>query len=138
MLLLISGVCCGLREHHSVIESGDCPVAAHPTAHFSSRFILLVRACRSGCWRTGGPTGVGMDFCLQDQVLYLWRGGIGQCWQILPLRQVQKVQLVQSLFLRKHQLVQLRFDTANGSITLAAIPNQQARDLYAQVLSLRH
>jgi hypothetical protein len=40
--------------------------------------------------------------------------------------------------LRKHQLVQLRFDTANGSITLAAIPNQQARDLYAQVLSLRH
>lgn len=29
-------------------------------------------------------------FYLQDQVLYLWRGGIGQCWQILPLRQVQK------------------------------------------------
>ncbi len=70
-------------------------------------------------------------FYLQDQVLYLWRGGISQCWQILPLRQVQKVQLVQSLFLRQHQLVQLRFDTANGSITLAAIPNQQAQDLYA-------
>lgn len=77
-------------------------------------------------------------FYVQDQVLYLWQGGISQCWQILPLWQVQKVQLVQSLFLRKQQLVQLRFDTANGSITLAAIPNQQARELYAQVLSWRH
>lgn len=77
-------------------------------------------------------------FYVQDQVLYLWQGGISQCWQILPLWQVQKVQMVQSLFLRKQQLVQLRFDTANGSITLAAIPNQQARELYAQVLSWRH
>lgn len=76
-------------------------------------------------------------FCVQDQVLYLWHGGIGQFWQVLPLQQVQKVQLVQSLFLRQHQLVQVNFGTANGSVKLAAIPNQQAQDLYAQVLKLR-
>lgn len=76
-------------------------------------------------------------FCVQDQVLYLWHGGLGQYWQILPLQQVQKVQLVQSLFFHKQQLVQVKFSTANGSVTLAAIPNQQAQDLYVQVLKLR-
>ena len=76
-------------------------------------------------------------FCVQDQVLYLWHGGLGQYWQILPLQQVQKVQLVQSLFFHKQQLVQVKFSTANGSVTLAAIPNQQAQELYAQVLQLR-
>ena len=75
-------------------------------------------------------------FCVQDQVLYLWHGGIGQFWQVLPLQQVQKVQLVQSLFLRQHQLVQVNFSTANGSVRLAAIPYQQAQDLYVQVLKL--
>ena len=76
-------------------------------------------------------------FCVQDQVLYLWHGGLGQFWQVLPLRQVQKVQLVQSWFFRQNQLVQVKFSTANGSVTLAAIPNQQAQELYAQVLQLR-
>jgi len=76
-------------------------------------------------------------FCVQDQVLYLWHGGLGQFWQVLPLRQVQKVQLVQSLFFHQQQLVQVKFSTANGSVTLAAIPNQQAQDLYTQVLKLR-
>jgi membrane protein YdbS with pleckstrin-like domain len=55
----------------------------------------------------------------------------------VPLQQVQKVQLVQSLFLRQYQLVQVNFSTANGSVTLAAIPNQQAQDLYSQVLKLQ-
>jgi putative membrane protein len=76
-------------------------------------------------------------FCVQDQVLYLWHGGLGQFWQVLPLRQVQKVQLVQSWFFRQNQLVQVKFSTANGSVTLAAIPNQQAQELYTQVLQLR-
>jgi putative membrane protein len=76
-------------------------------------------------------------FCVQDQVLYLWHGGLGQFWQVLPLQQVQKVQLVQSLFFHQQQLVQVKFSTANGSVTLAAIPNLQAQELYAQVLKLR-
>ena len=76
-------------------------------------------------------------FCVRDQVLYLWHGGMGQFWQIVPLQQVQKVQLMQSLFFRQQQLVQVQFSTANGSVTLAAIPNQQAQELYAQVLKLR-
>lgn len=76
-------------------------------------------------------------FCVQEQVLYLWHGGLGQFWQIVPLQQVQKVQLVQSLFFHRQQLVQVKFSTANGSVTLAAIPNQQAQELYAQVLKLR-
>lgn len=76
-------------------------------------------------------------FCVQDQVLYLWHGGLGQFWQIVSLRQVQKVQLVQSLFFHRQQLVQVKFSTANGSVTLAAIPNLQAQELYAQVLQLR-
>lgn len=76
-------------------------------------------------------------FCVQDQVLYLWHGGLGQFWQVLPLQQVQKVQLVQSLFFRRQQLVQVKFSTANGTVTLAALPNQQAQDLYRLVLKLR-
>ena len=75
-------------------------------------------------------------FLVQDQVLYLWHGGIGQYWQVLPLQQVQKVQLTQSLFFRRQQLVQVQFSTANGSVTLAALPNLQARDLYEKVLAL--
>ncbi|MDR7120837.1 PH domain-containing protein [Rheinheimera soli] len=76
-------------------------------------------------------------FCVQDQVLYLWHGGLGQFWQVLPLQQVQKVQLLQSLFFRRQQLVQVKFSTANGTVTLAALPNQQAQDLYRLVLELR-
>lgn len=76
-------------------------------------------------------------FYVQDQVLYLWHGGIGQFWQVLPLQQVQKVQLVQSLFFRQHQLVQVHFSTANGKVALAAVANQQAQELYAQVLKLQ-
>lgn len=76
-------------------------------------------------------------FCVQDQVLYLWHGGLGQFWHVLPLQQVQKVQLVQSLFFRQNQLVQVQFSTANGRVTLAAVPNLQAQELYALVLKLR-
>jgi uncharacterized membrane protein YdbT with pleckstrin-like domain len=75
-------------------------------------------------------------FLVQDQVLYLWHGGIGQYWQVLPLKQVQKVQLTQSLFFRRQQLVQVQLSTANGSVILAALPNQQAQELYTQVLKL--
>lgn len=75
-------------------------------------------------------------YLVQDQVLYLWHGGVGQYWQVLPLRQVQKVQLQQSLFFRNQQLVQLQLHTANGTVMLAAIPNQQAQELYVLVLAL--
>lgn len=75
-------------------------------------------------------------YWVQEQVLYLWEGGLGQSWQILPLWQIQKVQLVQSLFFRKQQLVQLQLSTANGTVTLAALPNDQAQTLYMQILAL--
>jgi membrane protein YdbS with pleckstrin-like domain len=75
-------------------------------------------------------------YLVQDQVLYLWEGGLGQSWQVLPLWQIQKVQLVQSLFFRKQQLVQVQLSTANGTVTLAAIPNHQAQELYLMVLAL--
>jgi uncharacterized membrane protein YdbT with pleckstrin-like domain len=75
-------------------------------------------------------------YLVQDQVLYLWEGGLGQSWQVLPLWQIQKVQLVQSLFFRKQQLVQVQLSTANGTVTLAALPNEQAQALYMQILVL--
>lgn len=95
---------------------------------FVAAFWLLVDLSAYRRWH---------GFCVQDQVLYLWHGGLGQYWQVLPLQQVQKVQLVQSLFFHRQQLVQVKFSTANGSVTLAAVPNQQAQELYAQVLKLR-
>ena len=75
-------------------------------------------------------------YLVQEQVLYLWEGGLGQSWQVLPLWQVQQVQLVQSLFFRKQQLVQVQLSTANGTVTLAALPNTQAQALYVQILAL--
>ncbi|MFN6970587.1 MAG: PH domain-containing protein [Rheinheimera sp.] len=75
-------------------------------------------------------------YLVQDQVLYLWEGGLGQSWQVLPLWQIQKVQVVQSLFFRQQQLLQVLLFTANGTVTLAALPNGQAQALYAQILAL--
>lgn len=73
---------------------------------------------------------------LTADVLLYWRGGLGQQWQLLPLWQVQQVRLVQSRLLQRHQLVKVQLATANGSITLAAIPAAQAQALYQQVLQL--
>ncbi len=77
-------------------------------------------------------------YVVRDDVLYLWLGGIGQRWQILPLRQVQQVRLQQSAFFQQQQMVQVYLQTANGHVTLAAIPQAQAQHLYAQVLALQY
>lgn len=73
---------------------------------------------------------------LTADVLLYWRGGLGQQWQLLPLWQVQQVRLVQSRLLQRHQLVKVLLATANGSVTLAAIPAAQAQTLYQRVLQL--
>jgi len=69
-------------------------------------------------------------------VLLYWRAGLGQQWQLLPLWQVQQVRLVQTRLLQRHQLVRVQLATANGSVTLAAIPAAQAQALYQRVLWL--
>lgn len=74
---------------------------------------------------------------LTDDVLYYWRGGVSQYWQVLPLQQIQQVRLTQSRYFKTHQMVKLKLATANGHITLAAIPEQQAKQLYQQVLRLQ-
>lgn len=75
-------------------------------------------------------------FVVVDQVLYLWQGGLNQQWSVLPLRQIEKIQMQQSPFFRQQHWATLRCITANGSLTLAALPNQAAQHLYAQVLAL--
>ncbi|OBP13743.1 hypothetical protein A5320_17660 [Rheinheimera sp. SA_1] len=109
-------------------------VAISPTSAALSVTVLLV----VGFWQLADWWAYRRwhGFLVQDQVLYLWHGGIGQHWQVLPLQQVQKVQLTQSLFFRRQQLVQVQFSTANGTVTLAALPNQQAQELYTQLLAL--
>lgn len=77
-------------------------------------------------------------YLVRDDVLYLWLGGISQRWQILPLRQVQQVRCQQSAFFQQQQMVQVYLQTANGSVMLAAIPQAQAQQLYAQVLALQY
>lgn len=71
-------------------------------------------------------------------VLYLWQGGLGRRWYMLPLAQVQQVRLQQTPFFQQHQMVRLRLQTANGHLTLAAIPNTDAQQLYTQVLALQY
>lgn len=73
---------------------------------------------------------------LAADVLLYWRAGFGQQWQLLPLWQVQQVRLVQTRLLQRHQLVRVQLATANGSVTLAAIPAAQAQALYQRVLLL--
>lgn len=73
---------------------------------------------------------------LTADVLLYWRAGFGQQWQLLPLWQVQQVRLVQSRLLQRHQLVKVQLATANGSVTLAAIPAAQAQAIYQRVLRL--
>lgn len=75
---------------------------------------------------------------VQGDVLYLWQGGFGRRWYMLPLRQVQQVRLQQTPFFQRHQMVRLQLQTANGNLTLAAIPNAEAQQLYTQVLALQY
>ena len=75
---------------------------------------------------------------LQDNVLYLWQGGFSRRWYMLPLQQVQQVRLQQTPFFQRHQMVNLQLQTANGNLTLAAIPNTEAQQLYTQVLALQY
>ncbi|WP_186435295.1 PH domain-containing protein [Rheinheimera sediminis] len=129
-LLLVRGIIAVLLSLLSVVLWQTGVVA------FSTGALLLLAAVLwllTDLWAYRRWHG----FCVQDQVLYLWHGGLGQFWQVLPLRQVQKVQLLQSLFFHRQQLVQVQFSTANGTVTLAALPNQQAQHLYDQVLKLK-
>jgi len=75
---------------------------------------------------------------MHGDVLYLWQGGFGRRWYMLPLQQVQQVRLQQTPFFQQHQMVNLQLHTANGKLTLAAIPNAEAQQLYAQVLALQY
>lgn len=73
-------------------------------------------------------------FSVDNNLLMYWQGGLSQSWQWLPLSQLQQVDLQQTPYLRRHQLVQVVLATANGSVCLAAIPNGQAAQLYQQLL----
>jgi uncharacterized membrane protein YdbT with pleckstrin-like domain len=75
---------------------------------------------------------------LQGDVIYLWQGGLGRRWYMLPLKQVQQVRLQQTPFFQQHQMVKVQLVTANGNLTLAAIPNAAAQQLYTQVLALQY
>ncbi len=71
-------------------------------------------------------------------VLYLWQGGFSRRWYMLPLEQVQQVRLQQTPFFQQHQMVRVQLFSANGKLTLTAIPNAQAQQLYTQVLALQY
>jgi uncharacterized membrane protein YdbT with pleckstrin-like domain len=75
---------------------------------------------------------------VHGEVIYLWQGGLSRRWYMLPLRQVQQVRLQQTPFFQQHQMVRLQLQTANGNLTLAAIPNAEAQQLYTQVLALQY
>jgi len=75
---------------------------------------------------------------VHGDVLYLWQGGLSRRWYMLPLTQVQQVRLQQTAFFQQHQMVRVKLQTANGDLTLAAIPNAQAQQLYTQVLALQY
>lgn len=75
---------------------------------------------------------------VHNDVLYLWEGGISRRWFMLPLNQVQQVSLHQSPFFQRQQMVQVRLQSANGTLTLAAVPNAQAQQLYTQILALQY
>ncbi len=71
-------------------------------------------------------------------VIYLWQGGFSRRWYMLPIQQVQQVRLQQTPFFQRHQMVNVQLVTANGNLTLAAIPNAAAQQLYTQVLALQY
>lgn len=75
---------------------------------------------------------------LHGDVLYLWQGGLSRRWYMLPLQQVQQVRLQQTPFFQQQQMVNVQLHTANGKLTLAAIPNAAAQQLYTQVLVLQY
>ena len=75
---------------------------------------------------------------VQGNVIYLWQGGLSRRWYILSLKQVQQVRLQQTPFFQQHQMVNVQLHTANGKLTLAAIPNAAAQQLYTQVLTLQY
>lgn len=75
---------------------------------------------------------------LHGDVLYLWQGGLSRRWYMLPLKQVQQVRLQQTPFFQQQQMVNVQLHTANGKLTLAAVPNAAAQQLYTQVLALQY
>lgn len=75
---------------------------------------------------------------LHGDVLYLWQGGLSRRWYMLPLQQVQQVRLQQTPFFQQQQMVNVQLHTANGKLTLAAVPNAAAQQLYTQVLALQY
>lgn len=75
---------------------------------------------------------------VQGDVIYLWQGGLSRRWYMLPLQQVQQVRLQQTPFFQQQQMVNVQLHTANGKLTLAAIPNAAAQQLYTQVLALQY
>ncbi|WP_208932781.1 PH domain-containing protein [Rheinheimera sp. F8] len=75
---------------------------------------------------------------LHGDVLYLWQGGLSRRWYMLPLKQVQQVRLQQTPFFQQQQMVNVQLHTANGKLTLAAVPNAAAQQLYTQILALQY
>lgn len=75
---------------------------------------------------------------LHGDVLYLWQGGLSRRWYMLPLKQVQQVRLQQTPFFEQQQMVNVQLHTANGKLTLAAVPNAAAQQLYTQILALQY
>ena len=75
---------------------------------------------------------------LHGDVLYLWQGGLSRRWYMLPLQQVQQVRLQQTPFFQQQQMVNVQLHTANGKLTLAAVPNAAAQQLYTQILALQY
>lgn len=75
---------------------------------------------------------------LHGDVLYLLQGGLSRRWYMLPLQQVQQVRLQQTPFFQQQQMVNVQLHTANGKLTLAAVPNAAAQQLYTQVLALQY
>lgn len=89
--------------------------------------ITALRIAMSYCWQ---------GYYWQGDDLYMWQGGFTRQWLWLPLGQVQQVTMQQTRYFKAHQITTLSLDTANGRVTLPAVPCALAQALYARVLQL--
>jgi len=88
---------------------------------------LALRVALRYCWQ---------GYYWRGDDLYVWQGGITRQWTWLPLGQVQQVSMQQTRYFKTHQMTAVTLETANGHVTLPAVPCEVAQALYARVLQL--
>ena len=73
-------------------------------------------------------------YCLHENDVYIWEGGLIQSWTWVPLKEVDHINAVQSQYFKDNSLADVYLKTSNGVVNLRAVPNFEVAHIYQKVL----